>query len=97
MFYTKFYKIKFSKKIIKELYIFKMVNTIDMQDIRYINLFGKITRIDTRYCFKYNEAIVFSVPKELVAKAIGTGGKKVKKVKEKKKEVKKEVKKEDKK
>jgi len=48
-----------------------MVNTIDMQDMRYLNLFGKITRISTRHCFKYNEALVFCVPKRLVSQAFG--------------------------
>lgn len=48
-----------------------MVNTIDMQHMRYINLFEKITRISTRFCFKYNETIFFCVPKALMSKAIG--------------------------
>jgi len=48
-----------------------MVNTIDMQSIRYLNLFGKITKINTRYCFRYNEALIFGVPKNLISKAIG--------------------------
>jgi NusA-like KH domain protein len=59
-----------------------MVNTIDMQDMRYINLFGKITGVNTRYCFKYNEAIIFSVPKNMIAKAVGEKGKNVKKISE---------------
>ena len=42
-----------------------------MQHMRYLNLFGRITRISTRYCFNYNEAIVFCVPKKLISKAIG--------------------------
>jgi len=57
-----------------------MVNTIDMKDIRYLNLFSKITRINTRYCFKYNEMIIFAVPKRFVSKAIGIGGKNIKKI-----------------
>jgi len=48
-----------------------MVSTIDMQDMRYLNLFGKITRVSTRYCFKYNQALVFCVPKKLISKALG--------------------------
>ena len=54
-----------------------MISTIDMQDMRYLNLFGKITRISTRYCFKYNEAIVFCVPKKLISKAIGENAKNI--------------------
>lgn len=51
-----------------------------MQDMRYLNLFGKITKVNTRFCFKYNEAIIFCVPKKLVSKAIGERGKNVKKM-----------------
>lgn len=52
-----------------------MVSTINMQDMRHLNLFGKITRVSTRYCFKYNEALVFCVPKKLMSKAIGENAK----------------------
>jgi len=52
-----------------------MVSTIDMQDMRYLNLFGKITRVSTRFCFKYNEALVFCVPRKLMSKAIGENAK----------------------
>jgi len=48
-----------------------MVSTIDMQDMRYLNLFGKITRVSTRYCLKYNQALVFCIPKKLIPKALG--------------------------
>lgn len=53
----------------------KMANTINMQDIRYLNLFNRVTKVNTRFCFKYNDAIVFCVPRELVSKAIGENGK----------------------
>ena len=59
-----------------------MVNTIDMQEIRYLNLFEKIMRVRTRFCFRYNEAIVFCVPQPLMAKAIGEGGRNIKKMSE---------------
>jgi len=59
-----------------------MVNTIDMKGIMYLNLFDKITRVRTRFCFKYNETIYFCVPKYLVSKAIGSGGRNVKKISE---------------
>jgi len=49
-----------------------------MQDMRYLNLFGKISRVNTRFCFKYNETIIFCVPKKLVSKAIGKNGENVK-------------------
>lgn len=57
-----------------------MVNTINMQDMRYINLFGKVTKISTRYCFEYNNTIFFCVPKVMVSKAVGEGGKNVKEI-----------------
>jgi len=57
-----------------------MGSTIDMQGIRHLNLFEKITRIRTRFCFKYNENIIFCVPKQLVFRAVGEQGKNVRKL-----------------
>ena len=51
-----------------------MPKTIDMQFMRYINLFRKISHVSTTDCFVYNNAIIFAVPKPLVSKAIGKGG-----------------------
>jgi len=51
-----------------------MVKTIDMQEMRYLNLFEQITRVRTRFCFKYNENIFFCVPKSLVSQSIGNRG-----------------------
>jgi transcription antitermination factor NusA-like protein len=48
-----------------------MVNTLDMQDLRYLNLFEKVTGIRTHYCFEYNNTVIFCVPRELVSRAIG--------------------------
>ena len=48
-----------------------MVNTLDMRDLRYLNLFEKVTGIRTHYCFEYNNAVIFCVPRELVSTAIG--------------------------
>lgn len=59
-----------------------MTNTLDMRDIRYINLFAKITKISTRYCFKYNEMIIFAVPERLISKAVGEDGRNVKRISE---------------
>ncbi len=59
-----------------------MIKTINMQDMRYLNLFEKITRVSTRFCFKYNEMIMFCVPKSLVSKAIGEGGKNIRQISE---------------
>lgn len=59
-----------------------MANTIDMQDLRYLNLFEKIMRVRTRFCFRYNDSIIFSVPRELVSKSIGENGRNVRKMSE---------------
>lgn len=48
-----------------------MVKTLNMQFIRYANLFGKITNIKTNHCFEYNNMIVFAVPRVFVRDAIG--------------------------
>ena len=59
-----------------------MPSTINMQDMRYLNLFEKMTGVSTRYCFKYNEFIVFCVPKHLVSAAIGEEGRNAKRMSE---------------
>lgn len=55
-------------------------NTIDMQDMRRLNLFSKITKIGTNFCFSYNRIIFFCVPKKLIRKAVGENGKNIKKM-----------------
>ena len=59
-----------------------MTNTIDMQDMRYLNLFERIMGVRTRFCFKYNEGIVFCVPRALVSRSVGTNGKNIKEMSE---------------
>lgn len=51
--------------------------TINMQTMRYINLFDRITNIKTRWCFTYNNFIVFAVPARFMSQAIGISGKHV--------------------
>jgi NusA-like KH domain protein len=48
-----------------------MIKVLDMQFIRYANLFNKITKIRCSHCFEYNNTIIFAVPKKFVMKAIG--------------------------
>ncbi len=48
-----------------------MVKTLDMQFIRYTNLFNKVTKIRANHSFQYNNTIVFAVPRKFVMKAIG--------------------------
>ncbi len=51
-----------------------MGNTIDMQDLRHLSLFRKITHISTQFCFHYNDTIFFCVPRALVSRAVGENG-----------------------
>lgn len=57
-----------------------MANTLDMQGIRHLNLFNRITRVPTRYYFHYNNQLVFCVPDKLVSRAVGENGENVKKI-----------------
>lgn len=57
-----------------------LAGTIDMQDLRYLNLFGRTTKISTRHVIKYNDMIIFCVPKSLISKAIGDRGENLKKI-----------------
>src|SRR5680860_425553 len=59
-----------------------MANVIDMQLMRYINLFGRITNISTTKVFYYNNQIIFAVPKAMVSVAIGKGACNIKKISE---------------
>lgn len=59
-----------------------MVRTIEMQDMRHLNLFARITKINTRFCFPYNETIVFCVPKPMISRALGKGASNIKKLSE---------------
>jgi len=51
-----------------------MIKTIDMQDMRYLSLFEKITHIRTRFCFKYNDTLMFCVEKSEIPMALGERG-----------------------
>lgn len=59
-----------------------MVNTINMEDMRHLNLFGQITRVQTRFCFKYNNTLIFCVPYQLLSQAVGQNGQNVQRMKE---------------
>ena len=59
-----------------------MSATLNMQDMRYLNLFGKITRINTMHFARYNNQIIFCVPKLLVMKAVGRNGENINKLSE---------------
>lgn len=57
-----------------------MTNILDMQDLRYLNLFARITGVDTRYFFEYNNMLVFCVPRRLIKKALGQNAENLKKM-----------------
>ena len=57
-----------------------MGNTIDMQGMRYLNLFSKITKVTTRHFFKYNETLMFCVPRPLLSRALGRNGENLRKM-----------------
>jgi transcription antitermination factor NusA-like protein len=57
-----------------------MTTTINMQEMRYLNLFSKITKINTRHCFKYNDILMFCVPKILLKRALGPNAANIKKL-----------------
>ncbi len=57
-----------------------MASIIDMQLMRYINLFSKTTNIQTTKVFVYNNQIIFAVPKSKVSMAIGRGAVNVKRM-----------------
>jgi transcription antitermination factor NusA-like protein len=48
-----------------------MINTINMEGLRHLNLFSKITKIQTRFHFSYNETLMFCVPKSKIFQALG--------------------------
>lgn len=59
-----------------------MAGTIDMQLMRYINLFARTTKISTTKVFVYNNQIVFAVPASKVSLAIGKGACNIKRMSE---------------
>lgn len=48
-----------------------MSRTLDMQFIRYMNLFEKISRVRAKHCFSYNNSIIFVIPSRFIPLAIG--------------------------
>lgn len=59
-----------------------MVKTIEMQDMRYLNLFERVTKVRTRFCVKYNDYLIFCVPKLMISRAVGPEGRNVRKLHE---------------
>lgn len=57
-----------------------MATVIDMQQMRYINLFSKISGVEPSSSFMYNGQLFFLVPSSAVSKAIGKDAANVKKI-----------------
>ena len=51
---------------------------LDLDLIHSINLFSKITRVQTNQCFRYNNWLIFAVPPKLLPKALGERGDNIK-------------------
>lgn len=47
-----------------------------------MNLFSKITKVDTRYCFTYNDTLIFAVPKIKIPQCLGKDNSNLKKMSE---------------
>lgn len=48
-----------------------MTKTFNMQFMRYMNIFSRVTGIVAKHCFSYNNTLVFVVPKNRIQDAIG--------------------------
>ena len=48
-----------------------MKKIFDMQFIRYINLFGRVTKISAKHCFSYNNMLVYVIQRNQIERAIG--------------------------
>ncbi|MBI2057293.1 hypothetical protein HYT91_03495 [Candidatus Pacearchaeota archaeon] len=57
-----------------------MTNVLDMQDLRYLNLFAQITKVNTRYFFEYNNMLVFCVPRKLIKQSLGENAENLRKM-----------------
>lgn len=53
-----------------------------MQTMRYINLFRRISKVNTKNCFVYNNVIIYVVPSGAIRRALGDRGKNVKEIQE---------------
>ncbi len=49
----------------------KILAKLDIQKIQYMNIFEQVIKLKAKYCFTYDNIIIFAVPKKFVTKAIG--------------------------
>jgi transcription antitermination factor NusA-like protein len=57
-----------------------ITSTIDMRDMRYLNIFQQVTRVPTTHTFEYNNTLFFCVPKQIMSKAIGPNAKNIREI-----------------
>lgn len=57
-----------------------LVKKIDMEDLRHLNLFEKITKCRATSCFEYNNIVFFCVRKKDLYKSIGKNAENLKKI-----------------
>ena len=55
---------------------------LDIQDIQYLNLFSKITKVRATNCFNYNSHLVFVVKPQNMMRAVGNNGINVRRISE---------------
>ncbi|MEK6852888.1 MAG: NusA-like transcription termination signal-binding factor [Nanoarchaeota archaeon] len=51
-----------------------MIKRLALQDIQYINVFEKISRVRASDCFSYGAFLIFVVPHQDLSRAIGQNG-----------------------
>ncbi len=56
------------------------IKKFDMQFMRYMNLFARITGIAPKHCFAYNNMLVFIIPGFAIERAIGRDNSNLKKL-----------------
>lgn len=59
-----------------------MFKVLDQQKIRFLTVFGRVSRMPVSDCFTYNNRLVFAVPQAKLAMAIGENGNNIKRVSE---------------
>ncbi|MEK6918782.1 MAG: hypothetical protein AABW73_01960 [Nanoarchaeota archaeon] len=59
-----------------------MFKVLDQQKIRFLTVFGRVSRIPVSDCFMYNNKVVFAVPQARLAMAIGENANNIKRASE---------------
>src|SRR3989344_7457764 len=57
-----------------------MFKVLDQQKIRFLTVFGRVTRMPVSDCFMYNNKVVFAVPQARLSMAIGENASNIRRV-----------------